>query len=311
MGQIPFHTRAAGCVVALLMGISMLAFSQAAMAGPSLDQFEIKDLDTEPGAIEIESQNDFSSGNPRRGVVSNGAGGIIADDNTVTRQREGLEVEMGLTTFVKLRLGVEFEQQRLDDPKTFNEADRMGPLEFDSYGAETIWTVIKRKGDGIGAGFLVEWDQSAHEDEASTLTIGPIIEWQSGRWSANINPTAIQYFGGGFENQGKLDFGYAARIMYRTSKQLALAVESYGGIERISGGNTNESQQIFGTFNQYRLGPIAYWTFGDDNDDDTLSKKDDAEDERKVETTVGFGALFGLNSATPATTLKLSLDIDF
>lgn len=304
------HERAAGCV-ALLLGFAVLSVPPAAVAGPALDQFEIKDLYSEPGAIEIESQNDFSLGNPRRGVVSNGAGGVIADANTVTRQREGLEFEIGLTTFVKLRLGVEFEQQRLDNPKAFNDADRMGTLDFDSYGAETIWTLIPRKGDGIGAGFLVQWDQSGHQVEASTLTIGPLIEWQSGRWNATLNPTAIQYFGGGFEDRGKLDFGYAARIMYHTSKQLALAVESYGGIERISGGNTDEAQAIFGTFNQYRLGPIVYWTFGDTNDDDTATNKDDAEDEKKVETTVGFGALFGLNSETPATTLKLSLDIDF
>ncbi|MET0407942.1 MAG: hypothetical protein ABW006_06200 [Hyphomicrobium sp.] len=295
---------------ALFVGVTLLSHADAAIAGPSLDQFEIKDLETVPGAIEFESQNDFSAGNPRRRVVSNGAGGIIADDNTVTRQREGIEVEMGLTNFLKLRLGIELEQGRLDDPKTFNDAGRMGPLEFDGYGAETIWNIIQRKGDGIGAGFLVEWDQSVHSDEASTLTIGPIVEWQSGRWSATINPTAIQYFGGGYQDRGKLDFGYAARLMYRTSNELALAVESYGGVERISGGNTDEAEEIFGTFNQYRLGPIVYWTFGDTDDDDATKKKDD-DDDRKVETTIGFGALFGLNSDTPATTIKLSLDVDF
>ncbi len=299
------------CLALALTAIA-IAVSTAARGGPSLDQFEIKDLETEPGAIELESQNDFSSGNPRRRVVSDGAGGIIADENSITRQREGLEVEMGLTTFLKLRLGVEFEQGRLDDPATFNEADRMGPLEFDSYGAETIWTVIPRKGDGIGAGFLVEYDQSAQSGEASTLTIGPIVEWQSGRWSATLNPTAIQYFGGGYEGRSKLDFGYAARLMYRTSAQLALAVESYGGVERISGGNTDEAERVFGTFDQYRLGPIVYWTFGGDDDStNPAKKKADAGGDKKVETTVGFGALFGLNDETPATTLKLSLDVDF
>lgn len=296
------------CRFALEAALAVIACSTSAAAGPSLDQFEIKDLESVPGAIEFESQNDFSSGNPRRRITTDGAGGIVADDNTVTRQREGLEVEIGLTTFVKLRLGVEFEQSRIDDPATFNDARRMGPLEFDSYGAETIWTVIPRKGDGIGAGFLVEWDQSAHAEEASTLTIGPIVEWQSGHWSATLNPTAIQYFGGGFADRGQVDFGYAARLMYRTSDQLALAIESYGGVERVSGGNTDESERLFGTFDQYRLGPIIYWTFGDEDD---AKGKSDSETERKVETTVGVGALFGLNGDTPATTLKLSLDVDF
>jgi hypothetical protein len=296
--------------VCLWSAFAAMPLSSPAWAGPSLDQFEIKDLETEPAAVELESQNDFSAGNPKRRVAPDGTGGIVADDNTVTRQREGLELEIGLATFLKLRLGVEFEQSRIDDPKTFNDAARMGPLVFDSYGAETIWTVIPRKGDGVGLGFLVEWDQSAHAGEASTLTIGPIIEWQSGRWSGTLNPTAIQYFGGGFADRGQVDFGYAARLMYRTSDQLALAIESYGGVERVSGGNSDESERLFGTFDQYRLGPIIYWTFGADDDAKNKSGSD-IETEKKVETTVGVGALFGLNSDTPATTLKLSLDFDF
>jgi hypothetical protein len=280
----------------------------AAVAGPSLDQYEIKDLDTEPGAFEFQSQNDFSSGNPRRRVRPDGSG-VIADTNTVTRQREGLEVEIGLTSFVKLRLGVQFEQERIDDPGSFSDARRMGPLEFDGYGAETIWTFVPRKGDGVGAGVLVQWEQSPHSEEASTLTIGPIIEWQNGAWSATLNPTVIQYFGGEPEDKNKVDFGYAARIMYRSSSQYALALEAYGGVERISGGSPSESERVFGKFNQYRLGPVFYWTFGDDDDDMPVASK--AESERHVETTLGTGLLLGVNKNTPATTLKLSLDIDY
>lgn len=299
-----------GRLIALAVSIAASAGATAAVAGPSLDQFEIKNLESVPGAIEIQSQNDFSSGNPRRRVLPDGSG-VIADPNTITRQREGLEIEVGLTSFVKMRLGVEFEQGRIDDPKSFSDAQRMGPLEFDGYGAETIWTVIPRKGDGIGAGFLVQWEQSAHLDEASTLTIGPIFEWQQGAWSASLNPTVIQYFGGEPEDKHKIDFGYAARVMYRSSKEHALALESYGGIERISGDNIGEAERIFGKFNQYRLGPVFYWTFGDDDDDDASSGNIKEAAERNVETTIGTGLLFGLNKDTPATTLKLSIEIDY
>lgn len=309
MNRGPARDFATGCFIAILPFVA-IASRSVAVAGPSLEQYEIKDLDAEPGAIEIESQNDFSSGNPRRGVRADGAG-VIADTNTITRQREGLEVEVGLTSFLKLRLGVEFEQGRIDDPASFNEARRMGPLEFDGYGAETIWVVIPRHGDGVGAGFLVEYDQSAHTEEASTLTIGPIIEWQHGPWSATLNPTVIQYFGGQPEDKHKIDFGYAARVMYRASQEYALALESYGGIERISGGSLSESERVFGSFNQYRLGPVFYWTFGGDDDDNESSAKSKVKSERNVETTVGTGILLGLNKNTPATTLKLSLDIDY
>jgi len=298
------------CLCALAGSTAAILSVPDAVAGPALDQYEIKSLETEPGAIEFQSQNDFSSGNPRRRVSPDGAG-VIADTNTVTRQREGLEVEIGLTSFVKLRLGVEFEQGRIDDPKSFSDAQRMGPLEFDGYGAETIWTIVPRKGDGVGAGFLVQWDQSAHSEEASTLTIGPIIEWQKGAWSATLNPTVIQYFGGEPEDKNKVDFGYAARVMYRSSKEYALALESYGGVERISGNNIGEAERLFGKFNQYRLGPVFYWTFGDDDDDDALSGNKKAKAERDVETTIGTGLLLGLNKDTPSTTLKLSLEIDY
>lgn len=296
------------CRGALAGSIAAILSASAAAAGPALDQYEIKDLDTEPGAIEIESQNDLSSGNPRRSVRPDGAG-VIADTNSITRQREGLEIEIGLTSFVKLRLGVEFEQGRIDDPESFSDARRMGPLEFDDYGAETIWTIVPRKGDGIGAGILVEWDQPVHAEEASTLTIGPIIEWQRGAWSGTLNPTVIQYFGGAPEDTHKVDFGYAARVMYRSSNEYALALESYGGVERISGNNIGESERLFGKFNQYRLGPVFYWTFADD--DDTSSATSKAKAERNVETTIGTGLLLGLNKDTPATTIKLSLDIDY
>jgi hypothetical protein len=296
------------CLFALAGWVAAISSAPVAVAGPSLDQFEIKNLESAPGAIEIQSQNDFSSGNPRRRVLPDGSG-VIADPNTITRQREGLEIEVGLTSFVKIRLGVEFEQGRIDDPKSFSDAQRIGPLEFDGYGAESIWTLIPRKGDGIGAGFLVQWDQSAHSDEASTLTIGPIFEWQQGAWSASLNPTVIQYFGGAPEDKHKVDLGYAARVMYRSSKEYALALESYGGIERISGGNIGEAERLFGKFNQYRLGPVFYWTFGNDDDADETSKK--VKGERDVETTVGTGLLLGLNKDTPATTLKFSLEVDY
>ena len=48
-----------------------------------------------------------------------------------------------------------------------------------------------------------------------------------------------------------------------------------------------------------------------DDDDDASTASEGNDSEKKVETTVGFGTLFGLNSHTPATTIKLSLDIDF
>ncbi|MBA2127110.1 hypothetical protein DLM45_12895 [Hyphomicrobium methylovorum] len=299
-------------VFATALACTLPSGHSPARAGPALAQYEIKEIGSTPGAIEIQSQNDFSFGNPTRRFTTNDDGELTADENSVSRQREGLEIEMGLTSFVKLRLGVEFEQERIDDPTTFGTANAFNALRFDSYGAETIWTLLPRKGDGFGIGVLIEYEQSAHADESSQLNVGPIFEWQNGRWSAAFNPILTKHFGGEGNDEGKrdnkIDFGYAARIMYRTSEQFAAAVEAYGTIDRIgSTGSPNNASRMFGDFDQHRIGPVLYWTF----EDDDAKGDDEKNDGREIETTLGLGALVGLNENTPAVTMKLSLEVDF
>ena len=68
--------QALGCAAALL--------ATSAAAGPAIDQFEVKDLQSAPGDFEFQSQNAFSTGQPRRRFVETSPGNFIYDDNTVS-----------------------------------------------------------------------------------------------------------------------------------------------------------------------------------------------------------------------------------
>ena len=112
-------------LAAALSAMGPLAFAWSAEAGPAIGQFEMKTLESAPGYLEFQSQNAWSFGQPRReseGVDPE----TIYDDNAVVRQREALEMEMGFTSYLKMRLGIEFEQERIDDPPTPAEANDFG-----------------------------------------------------------------------------------------------------------------------------------------------------------------------------------------
>src|SRR5688572_26754883 len=98
-----------------------------AMAEPFIGQFELKNLESAPGSFEFQSQNAWSWGLPPRRVASD-VDGVEFDENEITRARYALELEMGLTSILKMRVGIEFEQERFDEPKTIQQANRFDEL---------------------------------------------------------------------------------------------------------------------------------------------------------------------------------------
>jgi len=271
-----------------------------APAGPAIGQFEIKTLSARPGEIEIQSQNAYFLGNPRRRTQANAAGDIEADDNSLARQRHALEIEVGVTRYLKTRLGIEFERERLDDIGSLQDAEAYGNLELDEYAAEAVVVFVPRSGDGWGLGMVIEYEHPADPDGARTLNGGPILELARGNWVASFNPTLTQFFGGERNVAGqtdeKIDFGYTARLLHRWSDDFALAIEAYGTVERVGGhGGRSDTSQLFGDDDQHRAGPIAYWSF-------------DAAD---AEAKLGLGVLFGLNDTTADAALKVSFELTF
>lgn len=288
-------------------------WASAASGGPAIGQFEIKSLDSQPGEIELQSQNAYMLGNPRRKTVVGPGGDIEADGNSLARQRNALELELGITRHLKGRIGIEYERERREDMTSQSDAHRYEDLKLDEYAVEVIGIIVPRHGDGIGLGVVVEYEIPAESGGAQTLTAGPIFEWAKGPWTVTLNPTLVQFFGGERNEAGRKDekmgFAYANRIKYRWSENLDVAIEAYGAVERIGGrGGRSHESALFGDFHQHRIGPVFYWNFTPE-----FATSHDAsgiEDGEQM-VSLGFGTLLGLNDDTPSTTLKLSMEVYF
>lgn len=294
-----------------------------ARAQPVIGQFELKTLESAPGGFEFQSQNAWSWGQPSRQIEGDAPNGIEFDGNSVTRARYALELEMGFTNFLKMRVGVEFEQERFDEPETVEQANDFDELKFEEIGAEVIAILVPRPGDGAGLGIVAEIEGPVDQEESNNLTLGTIVEFQSGRWFAAAVPMFVHSFGGdtdeGDQIDDKWDFAYAAQLMYGFSGNLSLALEGYGTIERLENtGHPSESAHLFGDFDQHRAGAVLYYTydFGGSRRPETMAAgsallSETGEEAEGTSLTVGLGLLEGLNENTPDHTLKFSIEVHF
>ncbi|MGL4396155.1 MAG: hypothetical protein ACRCS9_06435 [Hyphomicrobium sp.] len=310
--------------------LSTLGFAPVA-AGPAVNQFEVKDLESAPGDFEFQSQNAYSFGQPKRRGVTVAPGETVFDDNTVIKQREALELQLGVTEWFRVRLGIEYEQEALDDPRTFREAERFGSLKLDEVAVEGVLVFVPPRDNGIGLGLLMEFGAPVGERAAtSEFYIGPIVEARSGPWSMIANLTLVRAFGGkpGFGEDDyieddKWDFAYFLQTQHRFSERLALALEAYGTVDRLGdSGRPSEARAFFGDHDQHRAGPVVYYTFfptrsggaapvHSASEPVRLSDGDDDEGPREWAVSIGTGVLFGLNENTPDATLKLSLEVEY
>jgi hypothetical protein len=298
-------------------------FCSPVSAEPFIGQFELKTLESAAGRFEFQSQNAWSQGEPARRMAT-GPDGIVFDENAVIRARHALELEIGFTGILKMRVGIEFEQERLDEPESIDEANDFDDLQLSELGVELIWVLSPRAGDGGGYGVVAEIERPVDEEESSSLILGPIIEFQSGRWFAAAVPMLVYAFGGdadeGEKVDNKWDFAYAAQLTYSLSPRWSLALEGYGTIERLgSSGHPSESAQVFGDFDQHRLGPVLYYTYdfgrnlGDSRRGAAAGSEllSGADEEEGASVTIGLGVLEGLNGNSADHTIKLSIEVDF
>lgn len=330
--------------MAVLMGATIVGLINlhglSAQAGPAIGQFEMKDLEAEPGEIEFQSQNAWSFGQPRRRMAEPEAGEVVYDDNSVTRQRHALEIEMTMNRFMRMRVGIEYEKERFDGPATPGLANAFDDLKLSEVALEGVLILMPvPESGGVGFGLLSEFEHPIASPDLNTILFGPIIEAKAGPWSALLNVMFIKHFGAGqrtdegLERDTKWDLGYAAQLRYEFNSSWAMALEAYGTVDRISNsGRRDEAAQLFGDHDQHRAGPIVYheWRVsgGSDrtarggdrgsrhvagvaarDDDDKPGKDGDAKD--GVLLRLGTGVLFGLNDNTPDTTLKLSFEAEF
>ena len=301
-----------------------------AVAGPAINQFETKDLESNPGDLQFQSQNAVAFGQPRRQVKEIAPGQYAFDDNTVARERYALEMQMSIATWFRTRLGVEFEKERLEDPGAPARANAFEDLHLTGVALEGVFVVIPAKKEGLGLGLLTEYDH-AIRGGANQLYIGPILQATSGPWTALANLLIVQHFGSPDRSRllppdRKQDFAYAAQLQYEVSQTWALALEAYGTLDRLGGSGTRAGDAaLFGSFDQHRLGPVVYYRFDPAGDHPasrgkggaakSLAKDDDdaksGDGGKQSSVSLGLGLLFGLNSKTPSETLKLSLEYNF
>jgi hypothetical protein len=305
--------------VATALALS-LAGSPAA-AEPFIGQFELKDLESTPGGFEFQSQNAWSWGMPERQIES-GAEGVAFDENEIVRERYALELEMGLTSRVKMRVGIEFEKERLDEPATIQQANAFDELSLTEVGAELIAVLVPREGDGTGFGLVAELEGPLDQEDSNSLVLGAIVEFQSARWFAAAVPMLVHDFGGDTQDgervDNKWDFAYAAQLGYSFSESWFLALEGYGTLERLgSTGHPSAAAELLGDFNQHRVGPVLYYKrdFGgarhDRSTDDLAPGFGAGEEAERTTLSVGIGLLAGMNDDTADTTLKLSIEVEF
>lgn len=310
-------------VVALAAGLMLVC--GVAHAGPAINQFEIKDLDSEAGEFEFQSQNAWSTGQPRRRSAIVG-GERVYDENTIIRQREALELQMGITKYFRVRVGIEYEQEILEEPGSFGEANKFGALKLDELALEGVIVLVQPKPEGVGLGFLIEYGHPMEDDQDAQkeIYLGPIIQAQTGNFSFIANLAFVKFFGGTPEAgeeplDRKWDFAYFLQSKYDFTDSWALALEAYGTFDRIgSSGRPNQATRLFGDHDQHRAGLVGYYTFkpGDRNAEFThrsgdvhLNRSDD--DDKELTVAIGAGVLFGLNDNTPDETYKLSLEVEY
>lgn len=308
-----------------VLAVAMFGPARIACAGPAIGQFELKDLDADVGTLEFQSQNAHSWGQPRRrNAAGDDPDDLLFDDNSVVRQRHALELEATLTHFFRMRVGIEYEKERLEEPGSLAEADEFGVLRLDEVAVEGVVILVPVKNrQGVGFGALAEFEHPLEKGELNTIVFGPIVEMQSGRWTAIANLLLVHFFGRGevtdegLERDDKWDFAYAGQVMYALTPNWSVALEAYGTVDRLGdSGQLSDERAAFGDHDQHRIGPLVYYRFNAGTGGSTglaaHSVTLDGDDEDGgSEVTIGVGMLFGLDDNTPDTTLKWSVEVEF
>jgi hypothetical protein len=280
----------------LLLGA---AYMRIAEAGPAVNQFEVKDLEVEVGRWEFQSQNAYSWNQPDRKWAEEMPDEYTFDENTVVQQRYALELEFGVSKRFRSRIGIELEQERVDDPVSVANRNDFDSLELEELALEGVLVILPLEETGIGLGLLAEYQYTLEDAEADSFVLGPIIEAAGERWSMILNPALVQFFNGADEDD-KLDFSYAIQLAYTLSEEWLLATEAYGTIDRLgSTGKPGDETVLFGDHNLHRAGPIAYY------------RHDFGGGENQSELRLGIGFFAGLSDDTAGGTFKLSIEYEF
>lgn len=269
-------------------------------AVPALAETEIEEAQVEGGKVEIENHGAWFGGLPSSGVN-------YGLENEVERASNELSAIFGLNDYFSIGVEIDIEKPR-------NEMGSFDDLQISQIGFESKLVLLPRIGDGIGITMYLGYEQGVQSgDNSKLLTFGPIINLAKGPFSTTVN----LFFARAFELKELVDAGppadydttpatwgfeYHLQAKYQMSERFAFGVESIGTILDIGG-------RIAGRIPQtHSVGPVVYFTMGDNNNDDAESS---AGKNEGVETEIALGLLFGLTSATYDVALKWDVTVGF
>lgn len=177
----------------LLVIVCLFISSYTTKAGPGIGQFEMKDLEIEVGAIEFQSQNAHSFGQPNRKFI-NDDGEFEFDENEYIRQRHALEIEVSLTSFIRSRIGIAFEKERFDEPASLAHTNSFDALKLSEAAFETILVIQPPSERQLGFGLLAELEFAVQdEDQSKSIIFGPILEYNVDAWQALANIWCVSF----------------------------------------------------------------------------------------------------------------------
>ena len=290
------HFAVAGAVAAF----ATAGFSLA-MVKPALAEFQIQESNIEQG-VELEYRGAYHWGIPK-----------VTEDNQNAndlRQSHELEMQMGITNWWLIQVTAGLEQPLGEN------------LNLDTIEIETEFSLVPRKGDGIGLAIQGGFERALNhgntvDGDPNEYGFGPIIELAKGPVLLTLNPLFTKQVGQ-FADAESLGFQYGWRAEYSLNSRWGIGVEMFGEIEDLANA---------GSFNEqnHSIGPTLFVNFGgdekngkggDDDDAKPKAKAGGGDDEKggggaPTEFSMNIGVQFGLTDATSEGALKVQGSLQF
>ena len=259
------------------------------LTGTARAEFQIQEPEVEAGEVEFQFINGWALDTPK------------GDDLELTTISYEPEIQLGITDYlmIEIGLGIEKELEIEDGEKNFSNLILI-ELEF---GLQLELFDVARHGFGLAlvAGFT----KSQTPEENDSVDWGAIAKLAQGP----VSLTSNTYFSDprtDDASQDHVNFEYGVQLLYQLNDTIGLALEAIGEIDNIYNPDDTDTQP-------HRLGPLVYLSWERD-EDAGVGENEDGEnglEEEGTKVTFGLGALFGLTSATPDTTIKADIEISF
>ena len=280
-----------------------MEFLAFAVSEPASAQFSINSPKVEKGELEVETHGSVQSGFPKAGrseEAGEEAEGAEEKDEKPVRQGHEFEISYGLTDFWAVELGITVQKPSGDG------------FEASALELQNTFQLATIERWNMTVGFLASASLGIGEGEPNAVEFGPLIQFGDEKTGSLILNTIFEKTFGPDREEG-LGFEYAAQFRYPLTEKVGLGVEGYGEIEDI--GHTPRFEDT-----ELRVGPMVYFSFGDDDDDKGKGKGkggDDDDDKglkagaKEPEIEIGMGVLFGATDATPDVTFKWDVGVAF